>query len=394
MERYNFDKIIDRKGTDAVKTDGLKETFGDNDLLPLWVADMDFPTPDFILNALRKRLEHPILGYPTVPDSYFQTLKSWLDYKHHWKVEKEWLTYIPGIVKGMGLVLQVFSDKGDKVIIQPPVYHPFRLVPEKNEREIVWNPLIYKNGTFEMDFENLEKVIDSKCKILILCNPHNPGGTVWDKQTLIRLAEICKKHDILVISDEIHAEMAHEGFEHIPFATVSEEAANNSITFLAPSKTFNIAGIVSSYAVVPNTGIREKFYSYLEANEFNAPSIFSIVATQAAYNEGKEWLKEMMAYIRENIDYVDEYLKTRIPAIKAVRPQASFLIWLDCRGLGLSQDDLVDLFTNKARLALNDGSMFGPGGEGHMRLNIGCPRALLEKALNQLEKAVNGISRT
>lgn len=389
MKHYNFDEVINRKGTSCVKYDGLKDAYqGKENLIPLWVADMDFATPDFIIDALKKRCEHPIFGYTFDDDEYYASILAWLNYKYNWKAEREWITYIPGIVKGIGLAVQCFTQPGDKVIIQPPVYHPFRLVPTRMGREVVYNPLKLEDGVYKMDFEQLESLIDKDCKMLILSNPHNPGGIVWEKEALVKLAQICSAHGILVISDEIHAEMTYPQFRHHPFATVSPEAAACSVTFMAPSKTFNIAGIVSSYAIVPDAELREKFYSFLEAGELNAGTIFAFTATKAAYTYGAEWLQLMRSYVIENVNFVDEYLKKNIPQIKAYRPQASFLIWLDCRELGLSQPDLVHLFEDKAGLALNDGTMFGKEGEGFMRLNVGCPRSILSKALESLKKAI------
>lgn len=389
MKHYNFDEVINRKGTSCVKYDGLKDAYqGKENLIPLWVADMDFATPDFIIDALKKRCEHPIFGYTFDDDEYYASILTWLHYKYNWKAEREWITYIPGIVKGIGLAVQCFTQPGDKVIIQPPVYHPFRLVPTRMGREVVYNPLKLEDGVYKMDFEQLESLIDKDCKMLILSNPHNPGGVVWEREALVKLAQICSAHGILVISDEIHAEMTYPQFRHHPFATVSPEAAACSVTFMAPSKTFNIAGIVSSYAIVPDAQLREKFYSFLEAGELNAGTIFAFTATKAAYTYGAEWLQQMRSYVIENVNFVDEYLKKNIPQIKAYRPQASFLIWLDCRELGLSQPDLVHLFEDKAGLALNDGTMFGKEGEGFMRLNVGCPRSILSKALESLKKAI------
>ena len=389
MKHYNFDEVINRKGTSCVKYDGLKDAYqGKENLIPLWVADMDFATPDFIIDALKKRCEHPIFGYTFDDDEYYASILAWLNYKYNWKAEREWITYIPGIVKGIGLAVQCFTQPGDKVIIQPPVYHPFRLVLTRMGREVVYNPLKLEDGVYKMDFEQLESLIDKYCKMLILSNPHNPGGIVWEKEALVKLAQICSAHGILVISDEIHAEMTYPQFRHHPFATVSPEAAACSVTFMAPSKTFNIAGIVSSYAIVPDAELREKFYSFLEAGELNAGTIFAFTATKAAYTYGAEWLQQMRSYVIENVNFVDEYLKKNIPQIKAYRPQASFLIWLDCRELGLSQPDLVHLFEDKAGLALNDGTMFGKEGEGFMRLNVGCPRSILSKALESLKKAI------
>lgn len=389
MKKYNFNQIIDRHNTSCTKWDALENLYGKKDLLSLWVADMDFATPDFVMDALKKRLEHPVLGYTFAPEEYTDSIVKWLDYKYGWKVEKDWLSYIPGIVKGFAFALLNFTDEGDKVIIQPPVYHPFYHVPTAMNREVVNNPLKLVDGQYEMDFEQLESIIDDKCKVLILANPHNPAGVVWRKETLQQLAEICSRHNILVLSDEIHSEMAFPEFTHHPFPTVSETAAACSITFMAPSKTFNIAGIVSSYAIVPNDELRKRFYTFLTAGEFNNGTMMAYTATTAAYTQGHDWLKQMLAYVQENIDFVDTYLKNNIPEIKIYRPQASFLIWLDCRGLGLDRKELNDLFVNGAGLALNDGEMFGKEGKGFMRLNIGTPRANLEEALSRLKEAIN-----
>lgn len=389
MKKYDFDKLPERRGTGALKWDALKECYGRDDLLPLWVADMDFETPPFVIDALKKRLEHPVFGYTLTPQEFWSAVVSWIDEHHGWQVKHEWLTYIPGIVRGIGMAINVFVEKDEKVIIQPPVYHPFRLTTLGNGREVVCNPLRQKaDGLYEMDFDNLTAVADEKCRMLILSNPHNPAGIVWDRATLKRLAEFCHSRNIIVVSDEIHCDMALWGNRHTPFATVSPEAEACSITFGAPSKTFNIAGIVSSYAIVPNDGIRRRFYTWLGANEFNEPALFAPIATVAAFSQGEEWRKEMLRYIEDNILFVEEFCRNRLPLIRPIRPQASFLVWLDCRALGLSQSRLVDLFVNKARLALNDGSMFGNEGEGFMRLNVGCPRTLLKEALERLEEVV------
>ena len=386
---YNFDKIIDRTGSGDLKHCVLKERYGRDDLLPLWVADMDFETPEFITDALRKRLEHSLFGYTVVPEELWATIIRWIADHHRWQVERQWLTYIPGIVKGIGMAINVFVKDDEKVIIQPPVYHPFRLTPQGNGRKVVFNPLKEKpDGGYEMDFEQLAEVADKKCRLLILSNPHNPAGICWDADTLRRLAHFCYEHNIIVISDEIHSDMALFGNRHIPFATVSDEAAQISITFGAPSKTFNIAGIVSSYAIVPNPTLRRRFYTWLEANELNDPPLFAPIATIAAYQNGEQWRRQMLAYVEENIRFVEDYCLENIPAVKPLRPQASFLVWLDCRALGLNHEQLIDLFVNRAHLALNDGEMFGQGGEGFVRLNVGTPRAILKQALEQLKRAI------
>ena len=385
---YDFDKIIDRTGSGDLKHGVLKERYGRDDLLPLWVADMDFETPQFITDALRQRLEHSLFGYTVVPNGLWTSIIQWIHDHHQWEVKREWLTYIPGIVKGIGMAINVFVKEDEKVIIQPPVYHPFRLTPQGNGRKVVYNPLKEVDGTYEMDFEQLAEVVDDKCRLLILSNPHNPAGVCWPKETLQRLAHFCFEHNIIVISDEIHADMALFGNKHIPFASVSDEAAQISITFGAPSKTFNIAGIVSSYAIVPNDSLRRRFYTWLEANELNDPPLFSPIATIAAYTQGEDYRQQMLSYIEDNIRFVEDYCREHLPQIKPWRPQASFLVWLDCRALGLSHDALVDLFVNHAHLALNDGAMFGIGGSGFMRLNVGTPRAVLRQALEQLFQAL------
>ncbi len=392
MARYDFDKVIDRSGSHSIKYDALKGMFGCEGLIPLWVADMDFATPDFIIDALKERLNHPILGYTTAYDGYWASIEGWLLCRHGWRVEREWLRYIPGIVKGIGMVLACFTRPGDKVIIQSPVYHPFRLVPEHNGREVVINPLQrLADGGYAMDFAHLESVIDEHCKVLILSNPHNPAGIVWDKATLQRLADIAVKHNLLIISDEIHCDMPLYGNVHTPFATVSEAAAACSITFGAPTKTFNIAGVVSSYAIVPNEALREKFFGYLSANELDMPTIFAMVATEAAFDQGEEWRREMVYYIEGNVDFVADFVSKYIPDVKVFKPQASYLVWLDFSALGLTHERLVDMIINEAHLAMNDGAMFGVGGEQHMRMNVGLPRAILAQAMEQLREAVSNV---
>jgi cystathionine beta-lyase len=387
---YNFDKVIDRSGSVDLKHEVLEERYGRGDLLPLWVADMDFETPEFITDALKERLNHSLFGYTIEPVEYRPTIVNWIRSHHGWEINPEWLSYIPGIVKGIGMVINVFTKEDEKVIIQPPVYHPFRMTPEQNGRKVVYNPLKRNSdGSYSMDFDNLAKVADEKCKVLILSNPHNPAGIVWSRDTLIRLAEFCYSHDIIVISDEIHSDMAIFGNKHIPFASVSQEAAQCSITFGAPSKTFNIAGIVSSYSIVPSDKLRNRFYSWLKANELDEAPIFSHIAAIAAFKHGEEWRKQMLKYIEDNILYVEQFCKEHIPAIKPIRPQASFLVWLDCNDLHLDHDSLVDLFVNKARLALNDGEMFGKEGKGFMRLNVAAPKEVLTEALQRIENAIN-----
>ena len=394
-------KHVNRKGTYSVKTDALKKYFGKDNLIPLWVADMDFETPQCVREALEEVLKGGVYGYNFIPDNYFPTIVQWLKEKQKWEVDQQWLTFIPGIVKGIGYAINFFTEEGDGIIVQPPVYPPFINVPKGNDRKLVFNPLIRvedeNGGTYRMDFENLRKIGESgECSMLILSNPHNPGGIAWDYDTLKELAEICHKYEILVVSDEIHADMPLFGTEHIPFASVSKEAARNSITFGAPSKTFNMAGIVSSFAVVPNEELREPFYRWMRVNELSSPTIFATLGAIAAYTEGDDWRMKMLDYIEGNIVYVENFCKDNLSGlVKPVRPLSSFLIWLDCRELCnklfgcIDQQRLVHLFVVKAGLALNDGGTFGPGGEGYMRLNVGCGLGMLEEAMAQLKKAVD-----
>lgn len=387
--KYNFDQIIDRRGSGAIKCDGLEQWYGNSELLPMWVADMDFATPDFIINAIKARLEHPIFGYTMEPERYRKAIISWIASHHNWQIESDWICYIPGIVKGIAMAMVSLLKAGDKVIIQPPVYHPFRNVATHNGFEVVENPLRRtESGSYEIDFENLEAVADSRCKMLILANPHNPVGILWSRETLVRLADFCLSRGIIVISDEIHCDMALWGKKHIPFASVSDKAAECSITFGAPSKTFNIAGIVTSYAIVPNESLREKFFGWMGGNELNQPDIFAPIATVAAFENGEPWRVQMLKYVEENIEFTIDFCRKYIPQITPIRPEASFLVWLDCRELNLSHTELVELFENRAKLALNSGAIFGTQGEGFMRLNVGTPRSVLEQALQQLKAAV------
>ena len=385
---YNFDEVIDRSNSDCSKIENLKPLFGREDIIPLWVADMDFKSPPAITRALMKRVEHGVFGYTVQSDEYFNSIINWLNRRYNWKTNKNDINYVPGVVKGFSIAIEEFTEVGDNIIIQPPVYHPFRIMTKSLNRNVVNNPLVLENGQYRMDFDGLRKIVsEKKCKMLIFCNPHNPGGRVWSIEELKELSEICFENEILVISDEIHSDMALPGFTHTPFATVSSEADNNSITLMAPSKTFNIAGIVSSYAVISNKEIRDKYHSFVKKRGLDEGNLFAYTATVSAYNECDDWLDEMLKYVQSNVYFVDSYLKNNIPEIKAILPEASFLIWLDCRSLNLSQNELVKLFVDKAGLALNDGSIFGPGGEGFMRLNVGSPKSILEKALSNLKNA-------
>lgn len=393
MRKYDFDRLIDRHGTYATKYDGLDQMFGRHDVTPLWIADLDFAVCPDITAALRHRLEHPVLGYSAAPDSYWESIIEWQRKRHSFEINRDEICFIPGVVKGIGLAINYFSAKGDKIVIQPPVYHPFRMVIEGNERVVVENPLVFDGENYSMDLAGLAEVIRrEKPKMMILCNPHNPIGIQWDKETLAEVGRLCREAGMVVVSDEIHGDLMLEGRRHIPFVDSSEDSREVAVTLGAPSKTFNIPGLVSSWMVVKSPELRKGFYHWLEVNEFNAPVLVSSIGAEAAYRHGEEWLDEMLGYVQENIDFVEKYVEDNIPMVKSVRPQASFLVWLDFTALGLSQQQLMDLLVNEAHVALNDGSMFGRQGVGFMRLNVGTPRSVLKDALDHIASAVKVLS--
>lgn len=388
--KYNFDEIIDRSGTDAVKWDGMKEVWGRTDLIPLWVADMDFATAPFIMDAVRKRCENPILGYTCKPESYYNAIINWVKSRYGFEIGKEMINYVPGIVPGIGMALNAFTEKGDKVMIQPPVYHPFAWLTERNERTLVTCPLRWEEGMYRMDMACFRERIKG-CKVFILCNPHNPGGVVWNEEELQEVARICNDEGVLVFSDEIHADLTLPPYQHRPFASISEEARMNSVTFMSPSKAFNMPGLSASHAIIPNPKLCARFRKFMDACELDLGHAFAFLAVEAAYSNGTEWLEQCLSYIQGNVDYMDEYLKANAPKIKVIRPQASYLVWLDCREMNLSQEELNRFMVDKARLALNDGAMFGKEGEGFMRFNAGTPRSVIERAMNQLAEAYQKI---
>ncbi len=390
MKKYDFDQVIDRRGSGAAKFEQLGTLFGTDDLIPLWIADMDFAVCPEITESLRQRMSHPIYGYSEPGAGYWDSILCWLDRRHSMKVSRDEITYIPGVVKGIGFAVNYFTRPGDKIVIQPPVYHPFKMVIEGNDRVVVNNPLIKDGDNYRMDIEGLRHIIETeKPAMMVICNPHNPIGIQWDEETLREVASMCRANGVKVVSDEIHGDLMLHKRRHIPFIEVSDDAAAVGIMLGAPSKTFNIPGMVSSWCIIKNPELRNPFFKWLETNEFNAPTFVATLATETAYNNGEQWLDEALEYIQENIDAVSDYLAENLPEVKAIQPQASFLIWLDCTGLHLPQEKLVSLFVNDAHLALNNGAMFGEEGVGYMRLNVATPRTVLMDAMEHLKKAIH-----
>lgn len=390
MPHYDFDSIIDRHGTDAVKIEQLDSVFGRHDLTPLWIADLDFAVCPEITKALKRRLNHPVLGYSEASDGYWNAIINWNRRRHALELSREELCFIPGVVKGIALCVNYFTREGDGVVIQPPVYTPFRTVVEGNKRRVVENPLLFESGRYRMDIDGLEQVLlQEHPKLMILCNPHNPIGIPWDGDTLRRVAALCREYGVVVVSDEIHGDLAQPETPQTPFLSTGDDARAVGVMLAAPSKTFNIPGLVSSWMAVKDAALRTPFYRWLEANEFNQPVMISTIGAEAAYNNGEEWLDQMLQYVRGNIDFVEDYCAANIPWIKVIRPGASFLVWLDLRRLGTCQKEIMDLLCDKAHLALNDGTMFGRQGAGFARLNVGTPRSVLKAALDSLCDAVH-----
>lgn len=389
---YEFDKTIKRSGTAALKYEALDEKFGRKDLLSFWVADMDFKAPDFLIDEIKNRADHGIFGYTGVDEKYYSSIINWNKKRHGWHLEEEWIEYMPGVVPALSIIIKGFTQPGDKIIIQPPVYYPFSKVIKGNDREILNNPLINIDDEYYMDFEDLEeKVKDDKVKLLIMSNPHNPVGRVWKEEELERLGNICAENDVLVVSDEIHGDLVYGENKHVPFTKISEKLKNNSIICMAPSKTFNIAGLHSSYCIIPNESIRNRFIGEKDVLSLNMPNVFSKTATEAVYNKGEEWLGELLIYLEENMDFVVNFLKKNIPQITTKKLEGTYLMWLNCKNLNLRDEELDNLFINKANIALDSGHWFGIEGSGYMRLNIACPRKILEEGMNNLKRAVDSL---
>lgn len=384
--KYNFDEVIDRRGSDSLKLEALLPRWGREDLIPMWVADMDFRTPPFIIDSVKKRIECEIFGYTEKPNTWYQSIINWQKKRHQLAITKEMISFIPGVVPAIVMAIEAFTKVGEQVLIQPPVYYPFAAAIRNTGRKVITNPLLLGNLQYYIDFDDFEKKVKT-CKLFILCNPHNPGGRVWSKEELEKLATICLKYQVLMISDEIHADLTLPSYKHISLASLSEEIAMNTVTFSSASKTFNMAGLASAYAIIPNPQVRQKFLDKTVGYMLTDGNIFAFQTTVAAYEQGEEWLNQLLTYVQGNIDFLTQYIDQHLPKVKYLVPQASYLVFLDFRALGLSQKELVSFCTNKAHLALVDGSVFGEEGKGFMRINLASPRSVIEKALEQLKEA-------
>ena len=396
MKKYNFDEIIERKGSDCFKWDALPAMYGRDDLTPMWVADMDFRSPDFVMDAIRERCNHEVLGYTMPSRNYWKTVNSWLERHYDIHTTKESLHFIPGIVAGISYVLLCFTQPGDKVLVTTPVYPPFLNLPKDSGRELVCSPLKIvssqagrlRTNRFAIDFEDFERKVEG-CKVFIISNPHNPAGTVWGTETLQRIAEICHRHNVLVISDEIHADLTLPPHRHVSFSTVSEIAAQQNITFMAPSKTFNIAGLGSSVCYVANESLRKRFFGWLDALGVAGGNIFAFTAAEAAFAKGEDWLTQMLDYLNGNVECLKDFLSREMPKVKAVLPEASYLAWLDFSDYGIDHKVLADKFINEAKVVMNDGTTFG--GDAYkccFRLNLGCPRSMLQDVLQRIRQTL------
>lgn len=385
---YNFDTLIDRTSTNSIKWDVSSLPEDCRDAIPLWVADMDFACPPEVVEAIQQRASHPIYGYTDRSAEYYSALLAWMKRRNNWDIEREWVLFAPGVVPALNLAVLAYTQPGDKIIIQPPVYYPFAAAVLNNGRQVVENPLVLRDGRYEMDFDDLVRKIDSRTKLLVLCSPHNPVGRVWTENELSRLVDICAAHHIIIVSDEIHSDIILGTETHHCTANLSERAADITVTFTAPNKTFNLAGLQIANIIIPNRQLRHAFSQQSTNIGLGLSNIFGIVAQEAAYGKGEPWLEELLSYLRGNYLYLKRFLEDRLPQIIAMPLEGTYLPWLDCRGLGLSDTQLHDFFLKDAKLWLDDGTMFGTGGSGFMRLNIACPRSVLVRALEQLEAAL------
>ncbi|EGT4532561.1 cystathionine beta-lyase [Clostridioides difficile] len=386
---YNFNEIVDRSNNFSSKWSEMEKKYGTNDLLPMWVADMDFKAAPCIIDSLKNRLEQEIYGYTTRPDSYNESIVNWLDRRHNWKIKSEWLIYSPGVIPAISLLINELTKANDKIMIQEPVYSPFNSVVKNNNRELIISPLQkLENGNYIMDYEDIENKIKD-VKLFILCNPHNPVGRVWTKDELKKLGDICLKHNVKIISDEIHSDIILKKHKHIPTASISKEFEKNTITCMAPTKTFNIAGLQSSYVILPD----EKDYKLLDDAftriDIKRNNCFSLVATEASYNNGESWLESFLEYLESNIDFAIKYINENMPKLKVRKPEGTYLLWVDFSALGLSDEELESILVQKGKVALNQGNSFGIGGSGYQRINLACPRSMLEEALIRIKNAIN-----
>ncbi len=388
---WNFDEAILREGSDCIKYDLREETFGRGDIIPMWVADMDFRTPDFIVEKLRKRLDQEIFGYSFRPPEYYNSIITWVKARHNWLIEKEWICFSPGIVPALHLCTLAFTRPGDSIIVQPPVYFPFFGAVENHGRNLVFNQLVEKNGIWTMDLDSLASMVNETTKMIIVCNPHNPVGRAWSYEELEKLAAICLEKNILILSDEIHCDLVLPGYLHTPMAKISQKIADITVTCIAPSKTFNLAGLATSSLIIQNPVLRKYFNKKIESLHTGNGNIFGTVASIAAYSGGYQWLNELMEYLDKNVDFVRRYCSELIPEIIPCQPEATYMIWLDCRKFGMNGKELQDFFVHRAGIGMNEGSTFGPGGEGFMRMNIGANHQTVARAMEQIEKAVAAI---
>ncbi len=387
--RYDFDHVISRYNTNSVKWDKTEKLFGDKDILPMWIADMDFACPKPVVDAVKERAEHGIFGYTSRSQDYFMAFIDWVERRHNWSIKKQWIRCTPGIMTALSIAIQSFTNERDKIIIQTPVYTPFTKVIEKNNRELVLNPLKLENEKYEMDYENLERmVVTLDVKMIILCNPHNPVGRVWSKEELMKLGQICMENNVLVISDEAHMDIVHKGSTHTPFVSISEEFADNSITCTAPSKTFNLAGVQMANNIIPNKELRNTFTNMIDRLYLGLSNTFGVTAVENAYKYGEEWFDQFLDYLEGNLTFLTEFIETNLKEIKVIPSEGTYLVWLDCRELGMDAKALEDFLQQEAKIAFDEGYTFGEGGEGFTRVNIACPRHVLEEGLRRIEKAV------
>lgn len=385
---YDFEAVIDRSNNYSAKWSEMDKKYGSNDLLPMWVADMDFKTATCIIDAMRERLEQGIYGYTTRPDSYNESIVNWAARRYGWEIKSDWLIFSPGVIPSVSLIIQEMTEKNDKIMIQEPVYSPFNSVVKDNGRELVISPLVkLEDGNYVMDYEDIESKIKD-VKMFILCNPHNPVGRVWTKEELQKLGDICIKHNVKVISDEIHSDIIFKGHKHTPFASISEEFAQNSITCMAPTKTFNIAGLQMSQVVLPNEEDYKRLDSAFARIDIRRNNAFSLVATEAAYNHGEEWLDEFIVYLEGNVDFAIKYIEENIPSLKVKKPEGTYLLWVDFSGTGLSDEEVAKALVEEGKVALNNGTSFGIGGKGYQRINLACPRVMVEDGLARIKKAI------